>query len=79
MLKIVDRPGVISVAAMRGHFEQAIHATPVLRDSAKLDAVEADGTFSHYADRDTDNVWVGFALGLRGAEQIARHKMRHNP
>lgn len=68
-LKMKDRPGCISVAAMRTRFEQAITGTPKLKESTPLGVMEINGAFDHYMDADTDTLWIGFALGLRFAER----------
>lgn len=31
-----------------------------------------NGKFSHYADPDTDTMWLGFALGMRCQERLNR-------
>lgn len=62
--KVIDREGYMSVADIRVLFEQGAHGTAVIGDGMVLDW---DG--AGYADHDTDLVWVGFAFGLRAAEQ----------
>jgi hypothetical protein len=69
---VKDRPGVIRVAAMREYFERAMKSTPQFK-GIPLDAVEeGDGHLVHYTDKRTDDLWLGFALGMRCAERIRR-------
>jgi hypothetical protein len=72
MLDIKDKPGVISKAQMRKCFEDAITNTPALKTNTPLGAVDLNGEFSHYANGETDTMWLGFALGMRCAERIAK-------
>lgn len=72
MLDIKDKPGVISKAQMRKCFEAAINNSPALKGNTPLGAVEVNGEFSHYADEETDTMWLGFALGMRCQERIAK-------
>jgi hypothetical protein len=71
MLRILNRPGVRSVAEMRQYFEGAVRQTGVLTKFTSLEAATCCGEFSHYLDRGTDALWAGFALGMRGADQLA--------
>lgn len=71
MLRIVDRPGARPVAEMRQYFEGAVRKTGVLAKYTSLEAATYEGEFSHYLDRGTDALWAGFALGMRGADQLA--------
>ncbi len=70
MLQIKEKPGAAPVAEMRKIFEKGIRDTPVLAKSTPLGIMEVNGKFSHYMDPDTDTMWIGFALGYRGAERI---------
>ena len=54
---------------MRQHFELAITHTPWLK-GCPLGIMEINGVFSHYMDADTDNLWLGFAIGMRCAERL---------
>ena len=54
MLQIMDRPGCITVSAMKKLFEQSIRSTAVLKANTPLGAVVINGAFSHYADPNTD-------------------------
>lgn len=74
MLKIVDRDGVVPTALMRDLFEGAVRSTAAFRDNTPLGEVKINGAFSHYADPDTDTLWLGFALGIRCAERITKAK-----
>ena len=70
MLKMQDSPGRLPVATMRTYFEGAINHTPALLDRVPLGVVNSNAKFSHYAQPETDTLWVGFALGLRYAERL---------
>lgn len=70
MLTIKDIPGRISVADMRGYFESAINDTPKLKANTPLETMEINGQFAYYMDRDTDTMWLGFAIGMRCAERV---------
>ena len=70
MIQIKDRPGCITVAEMRSHFETSVNSTPVFKANTPLGTVEVNGVFSHYADPYTDTMWLGFALGMRAAERV---------
>lgn len=72
MLDIKDREGCITKAEMRTHFEAAIRNNPVLLANTPLGTMTVNGAFSHYADQDTDTMWLGFALGMRASERAAR-------
>ena len=74
MLQIKDVTGRISVAEMRGFFEQGIQQTPALAERFPLTPVSVNGAFSHYMEPDTDTAWIGFALGMRAAERIQSAK-----
>lgn len=74
MLKINDKAGRRSAAEIRGYFESAVRSTDVLTKALPLEAVQVDGRFSHYANAATDYAWVGFALGMRGADQLAERR-----
>ena len=71
-LQMKDRPGCITVAAMRTRFEQAINGTPRLKANTPLGIMEINGSFSHYMDPNTDTMWIGFAIGLRFAAREQR-------
>lgn len=72
MLKITDRPGVITSTTMRALFEESIRQTKVFAKNTPLGAVTINGVFSHYADSDTDTMWIGFAIGMRCAERLQK-------
>lgn len=72
MLNIKDKPGCITVAEMRQHFEQAIDNTPALKENTPRGFMEINEQFAYYLDKDTDTMWLGFALGMRAAERLAR-------
>lgn len=70
MLDIKDKPGCITKAEMRQHFEKLIADTPAFRDTTPLGIMEINGEFWHYMDSQTDTLWLGFALGMRVAERM---------
>ncbi len=70
MLDIKDKPGAISKKLMRHYFEGAINNTAALKANTPLGTVTVNGEFSHYANGDTDTMWIGFALGMRCAERV---------
>jgi hypothetical protein len=72
MLDIKDREGCIPKAEMKIRFEQAVASTPVLRDRLLMGTITVNDEFSHYSDPDTDNIWLGFALGMRCAERLQK-------
>lgn len=72
MLTIKEKPGCITVDAMRQAFEAAIRATPALASNSSLACMEMNGKFSHYIDPETDTLWIGFALGMRTHESQAK-------
>ncbi|MDH1472915.1 hypothetical protein N5F13_00270 [Comamonas thiooxydans] len=74
MLQIKDKPGCITVAEMREHFERGISNTPVLKACTPLGTVEINGKFSHYFTPETDTMWLGFAYGMRMAERVAAQR-----
>ncbi len=74
MLQIKEKPGCITAAEMRLHFESGINNTAALKKCTPLGVVSINGKFSHYADQDTDTMWIGFALGMRAAEFIAAQR-----
>lgn len=72
MLNVKDKPGCITVAEMRRYFEQAIENTPALKENTPLGIMEINEQFAYYMNADTDTMWLGFALGMRAAERLAR-------
>lgn len=74
MLQIKDRPGVIAMQEMREHFERCIRINSALNDNTPLGHITLNGLFSHYADPDTDTMWLGFALGMRRMEWMVNKK-----
>lgn len=78
-LRIVDREGVISTEDMRPLFEGVINGTPTFKRNTPLGIVEVNGRFSHYMDGDTDNMWLGFVLGMRLAERQQRQAEPASP
>lgn len=72
MLKIIDRPGVMPVETMRALFERAVRQTAVFEKNTPLGIMEINGAFSCYMNPETDTMWLGFALGMRTAERLAK-------
>jgi hypothetical protein len=64
--------GKISKAEIQAYFEGAVNNTPALKANTPLGAITINGEFSHYADPDTDTMWIGFVLGMRCAERVRR-------
>lgn len=74
MLNVKDYPGRISVETMRAHFEGMVKGTPAFAANTPLGAITINDSFSHYADPDTDTMWLGFAMGMRCAERVEKAK-----
>ena len=72
MFDIKDRPGCITKAEMRDLFQTAITSTQALANNTPLGTVTINGAFSHFANAETDTMWIGFALGMRCAERRQR-------
>lgn len=70
-ISIKDGEEKITVAAMRELFEKSMQSTRLLQ-GVVLGTMEINGQFSHYMDEDTDNLWIGFAIGMRCAERILK-------
>lgn len=76
MFNIKDKPGCITVDAMRCYFERMVNETPAFATSISLlVSTKTDGSFDHYVDSDTDSIWLGFAMGMRCAERIENTKV----
>ncbi len=71
-IDVKDKPGCLSKELMRKYFEGAITQTAVLKATTPLGTITVNGEFSHYADSNTDTMWLGFALGMRCCERIAK-------
>ena len=71
MLRNKDKPCCITDAEMKHQFEVSINSTPAFKANTPLGVVCVNGEFSHYANADTDTMWLGFAIGMRAAERIA--------
>ena len=69
-MDIVDRAGAPTKEYMRKYFEAMVTQTESLRKSTPLDISKSNGKFKHYADPDSDTMWLGFALGMRCAARI---------
>lgn len=73
MLMIVDREGLMPVALMREYFESSVSSVPALAKQLSLLPVLNKGTFSHYANKTTQQLWIGFTLGIRCHERIIEY------
>lgn len=60
------------IESLRGHFEKYISESPKFRGNTPLGKMMVNEKFSHYINPDTDTLWIGFAIGMRLAEQICR-------
>ncbi len=69
-LKIKNKAGCIPVEAMRVLFENMVRNTPAFASNTPLGTVTINGAFSHYADPETDTMWLGFACGMRCQERL---------
>lgn len=74
MLNVKDKPGCISVETMRTYFEGFVRDTPAFANNTPLGTVTINDQFSHYADSETDTLWLGFAMGMRCAERVEKTK-----
>jgi hypothetical protein len=70
-LDVVNVAGLISKAQLRKRFENTITQSSALRPNTPLGIVLLNGEFHHYANPDTDTLWLGFVLGMRHAERDA--------
>lgn len=75
MLSVKDKPSSISVETMRAYFEGLVKDTPAFAKNTPLGMVTINDRFSHYADHETDALWLGFAMGMRCAERVEKTKM----
>lgn len=71
-LDITDRDGCITKKEMRALFEGSINQTRLFSERMPLGAVTFNGEFDHYDDSNTDTMWLGFAIGMRCAERLAK-------
>lgn len=74
MLNVKDHPGCITVETMRAYFEDAVKKTPAFAANTPLGVITINDRFSHYANPDTDTMWLGFAIGMRCAERVEKAK-----
>lgn len=72
MMTVADRPGALPSSQIRSLFERAVHSTPALSRAYPLEVVNLDGAFIHYRNPETQNLWVGFSLGMRCAERMSK-------
>jgi hypothetical protein len=70
MIGIKDKFECTTKAECRKYFEKAISDTPAFREKIPLEIMEINGEFSHYMHHDTDNMFIGFAIGMRCAERL---------
>lgn len=52
---------------IRERFERSVRKSPKLKGNTPLGTVTINGAFSHYADPDTDTLWIGYRAGFRAA------------
>lgn len=69
--QIRDWPGRITIAEMKPLFEDTMRAFRGLSTRVSLDPAYLDGETGYY-NTDTNLMWIGFALGMRCAERIAK-------
>lgn len=67
-----EQEGFMPFDTMREHFERTIKDTPMFASNTPLGPITVNGKFTRYMDPDTDTMWLGFALGVRCAERLAR-------
>jgi hypothetical protein len=72
MLDIKEKDGCITKEVMRQYFEYMVNQTPSIKKNTPLHPVNVNGVFSHYTSESTDTMWLGFALGMRCAERVAK-------
>ena len=70
MLDIEDRPGCMPKWVIRKLFEHSIQSTPAFAGTTPLGVVTINGNFSHFANPETEKMWLGFALGMRLSERF---------
>lgn len=58
------------IESLREHFEKYVSESPRLRKNTPLGKMIVNDKFSHYMDEDTDNMWIGFAIGMRLANKM---------
>lgn len=77
MMGLIIRDGIgkMLTVEMRRLFEQAVNETELLKHNYPLGVNETEGRFDCYQNANTDNLWCGFALGLRCAERIKKASM----
>ncbi len=71
-LVIRDREGCLSVAAMQRLFEQSVRQTEALQRQFTLHHVVSGKEFIEYASYKTQAAWIGFAIGMRCLQRIAK-------
>lgn len=72
MMTVTDRPGALPTSQIRSLFERSVQSTPALSSVYPLEVANLDGAFIHYRNPETQNLWVGFSLGMRCAERMAK-------
>jgi hypothetical protein len=70
--QIKNPPGARPTEEMRALFEKSITQTEVFARTTSLAPMLVNGQFHHYMDPDTDAMWIGFAIGMRCADRLAR-------
>jgi hypothetical protein len=49
---------------LRNLFETSVKKTPSLKDNTPLGIIEVHGQFQGYFDNETDNLFIGFIMGV---------------
>lgn len=72
MMIITDSPGTLPSSQIRSLFKRSVQPTSALTSVYPLEVVNLDGTFIHYRNPETQNLWLGFTLGIRCAERMSK-------
>lgn len=71
-MDIVDKEGCFTKKEMRERFEEFVKTTSALSGNTPLGSLNMNGEFVYYMNKDTDTLWLGFALGMRVAQKLLR-------
>lgn len=69
-MKITDAPGEVTVEAMLDVFIAVMKDTGT--EAEPLHIRNSDGTFAYFCDGDLNTMWIGFALGHRSRDRLAK-------
>jgi len=58
------------IESLRQYFENYISESPSFRGNTPLGKMVINDKFHHYMNADTDNMWIGLAIGMRLANKI---------